>query len=32
MVRNGGKVARKNSDPIGTGVYRDVDAVAEAQK
>ncbi len=26
------KVARKNSDPIGTGVYRDVDAVAEAQK
>ena len=26
------KVARKNSDPIGTGVYRDADAVAEAQK
>jgi len=26
------KAARKNSDSIGTGVYRDVDAVAEAQK
>ena len=26
------KAARKNSDSIGTGVYRDVNAVAEAQK